>query len=89
MADVTSFTQENLNGIRTIQALGQEDAETVRFGRVNEDYADQYYTLMRMNSTIQSIMPVLGASCTLVILGVGGGKVLAGEMSVGTFASFF
>ncbi len=81
--------QENMNGIRTIQALGQEDAETERFRVVNDDYADQYYRLMRMNSLISSIMPALAASCTLIVLGVGGSQVLAGEMTVGTFAAFF
>jgi ATP-binding cassette subfamily B protein len=81
--------QENMNGIRTIQALGQEDAETRRFGLVNSGYSDQYYTLMRTNSIISSLMPVLGAASTIIILGVGGNQVLAGEISVGTFASFF
>ncbi len=81
--------QENLNGIRTIQALGQEEAETERFGLVNDDYADQYYRLMQMNSLIASIMPALAATCTLIVLGVGGSQVLAGEMTVGTFTAFF
>jgi ATP-binding cassette subfamily B protein len=88
-SSLSDRVQENMNGIRTIQALGQEDAETERFGSRNAGYADQYYDLMRMNSALQSLMPLLGASCTLVILGVGGGQVLAGEMSVGTFTSFF
>jgi ATP-binding cassette subfamily B multidrug efflux pump len=81
--------QENMNGIRTIQALGQEDAETRRFSAVNTDYADDYYQLMRTNSIISSLMPVLGASCTIVILGVGGSQVLSGVISVGTFTAFF
>ena len=81
--------QENMNGIRTIQALGQEDGETRRFGAVNDEYADRYYTLMRTNSIIASLMPLLGAACTLVILGVGGRQVLSGAISIGTFTSFF
>jgi ATP-binding cassette subfamily B protein len=88
-SDLSDRVQENMNGIRTIQALGQEDAESVRFGAVNSGYADRYYELMRTNSMIASLMPVLGASATVIILGVGGGKVLAGEMSVGTFTAFF
>ncbi len=88
-SELSDRVQENMNGIRTIQALGQEDAESARFGVVNRDYADRYYALMRTNSIIQSLMPMLGASCTLIILGVGGSQVLAGEISVGTFTSFF
>lgn len=81
--------QENLNGIRTIQALGQEEPEIARFQAVNGEYADRYLALMRMQSFIQALMPALGAACTIVILGYGGQKVLAGELSVGTFTSFF
>jgi ATP-binding cassette subfamily B multidrug efflux pump len=88
-SDLSDRVQENFNGIRTIQALGQEDAETARFGIVNGDYAERYYELMRMNSLIASIMPVLAAVATLVILGVGGTQVLAGALSIGTFTSFF
>lgn len=81
--------QENLNGIRTIQALGQEREEIRRFGSVNAAYADGYYDLMQTNSMISSLMPTLGAVATLTILGVGGSQVLAGEISIGTFTSFF
>lgn len=88
-SQLSDRVQENMNGIRTIQALGQEDAETRRFAAINAGYADQYYALMRTNSIIASLMPVLGAACTLIILGVGGRQVLDGEISVGTFASFF
>jgi ATP-binding cassette subfamily B multidrug efflux pump len=81
--------QENLNGIRTIQALGQEDEETRRFGKVNAAYADDYYDLMRINSFISSLMPMMGAACTLIILAVGGQQVMAGAITIGTFTSFF
>jgi ATP-binding cassette subfamily B multidrug efflux pump len=56
---------------------------------VNAEYADRYYALMRTNSVIASLMPVLGAACTVIILGIGGSQVLSGEISVGTFTSFF
>ena len=88
-SDLSDRVQENMNGIRTIQALGQEDAESLRFSEVNTAYADSYYELMRTNSMIASLMPMLGASATLIILGVGGNQVLNGEISIGTFTSFF
>jgi len=82
-------TQENLNGIRTVQALGQEAHEIRRFEALNDSYADRYYRLTATNSLLSAWMPSLGAACTLVILGFGGSRVLAGELSLGTFASFF
>jgi ATP-binding cassette subfamily B protein len=81
--------QENMNGIRTIQAQVQEDREIERFDRVNTSYADRYFSLVRTQSFLQSWMPALGGFATIIILGFGGERVLAGEMSVGAFASFF
>ena len=86
---LTDRVQGNLNGIRTIQALGQEREEIRRFSDVNTTYADDYYSLMRTNSLISSLMPLLGATCTLIILGIGGAEVLAGQISIGTFTAFF
>jgi len=88
-ADVADFTQENLNGIRTIQAQAQELEEIRRFDKVNTDYADKNLALIRINSKIGSVMPAMGALCQLAVLGFGGSRVLNGEMSVGTFAAFF
>jgi ATP-binding cassette subfamily B multidrug efflux pump len=88
-SELSERVQENLNGIRTIQAQGQEEAEIARFTGVNDRYATRYLELMRTNSLLASWMPLLGSLCTLVILGLGGSRVLSGEISVGTFAAFF
>jgi ATP-binding cassette subfamily B multidrug efflux pump len=88
-ADLSEFTQENLNGIRTVQAHVQEEEEIKRFEKRNTAYADNFVNLVRTNSLLGSTMPALGALCLLMVLGYGGSRVLAGEMSVGTFAAFF
>ncbi len=80
--------QENFNGIRTIQAQTQEDQEIRRFAAINDDYADRNLALMRIHSLLQAWMPTLGMACTVVIVGVGGSRVLSGDISVGTFAAF-
>lgn len=88
-ASLSEQVQENLNGIRTVQALVQENHEIARFDRVNESYADRYFRLTRTNSIIQGVMPWLGAVSTVIILGFGGSLVLSGELTVGTFTAFF
>ena len=47
MAEVTSFAQENLNGIRTIQAMAQEGHEISRFRRSSTVYAQKCYRATR------------------------------------------
>ncbi len=88
-SELSDRTQENLNGIRTVQAQGQEAQEILRFGETNASYADSFLRLMSTNALMSSIMPGLATLCFLVVLGYGGSRVLAGELSVGTFTSFF
>lgn len=88
-ADLSEQVQENLNGIRTVQALVQEQNEVARFDAVNQQYTDRFFALSRTNSFIQGVMPWLGAFSTVIILGYGGTLVLSGELTVGTFTAFF
>jgi ATP-binding cassette subfamily B protein len=88
-ASLSEQVQENLNGIRTVQALVQEQHEIERFDAVNLDYATRFMRLTRTNSYIQGVMPWVGALSTVVILGYGGSLVASSEMSIGTFTAFF
>jgi len=88
-SQLSEQVQENLNGIRTVQALVQERREIERFDAVNLDYTQRFYRLVAVNSWLGALMPWLGAWVTAIILGVGGALVLDGEMTVGTFTAFF
>jgi len=88
-ASLSEQVQENLNGIRTVQALVQEAHEIERFDAVNLQYATRFMTLTRTNSFMQGVMPWVGAWSTVIILGYGGSLVASGEMSIGTFTAFF
>ncbi len=80
--------QENLNGIRTIQAHAQEDCEIERFTRAATTYGEQYYGLMAANSLLTALMAVGGGAVMLIVVGFGGSEVLDGRMTVGTFTAF-
>ena len=49
-AELSTFVQENLNGIRTVQAMAQEDREIDRFAGVNQDFADRNLKLFMTTS---------------------------------------
>lgn len=89
LSDLGTHVQENLSGIRTIQAMAQEEHEIGRFAATNQRYADAFYEQARVNSLMTSWMPTLAAICTLTILGYGGSLVMQGEMQVGDFVAFF
>lgn len=88
MAEVTSFAQENLNGIRTIQAMAQEDHEIARFNRSSTVYAQKCYRATRYQAFMGVAMGSLSTLSPLIIMFYGGLLVLAGELTVGTWTAF-
>ena len=89
LSGLGALTQENLSGIRTIQAMTQEENEIERFSGTNQAYADAFYRQSRIHSEMSAIMPTLAAVCSITILGYGGHLVLTGAMTVGEFTAFF
>ena len=89
LSDLGTHTQENLSGIRTIQAMVQEKNEIQRFAATNQAYADVFYEQGRINSAMSAWMPSLAAICSLTILGYGGNQVLNGSLAIGDFVAFF
>lgn len=88
LSDLGAHVQENLSGIRTIQAMVQEDNEIRRFAGTNQAYADAFYRQAWINSMMTAVMPTLAAVCLITILGYGGHLVLQGEMTVGVLVAF-
>jgi ATP-binding cassette subfamily B protein len=89
MSDLGTHVQENLSGIRTIQAMVQEENEIRRFAVTNQRYSESFYRQAQINSLMAAWMPTLAAVCSIVIVGYGGSLVLSGAITVGTFTAFF
>jgi len=89
MDDVTSFTSENLNGIRTVQAMAQEQQEMERFDDISTRYASLIYRTTKYKAKMNLVMPFVSISSTLIIIGYGGHQVLTDQITIGTFTAFF
>ena len=88
-SELSTFVQENLNGIRTVQAMAQEDEEIDRFKNVNQEFADYNQSLFETTSFLSALMPTMAATSTIIIIGYGSHLVTEGEITLGTFAAFF
>jgi ATP-binding cassette subfamily B protein len=88
-SSLSTFVQENLNGIRTVQSMAQEKDEVNRFSGVNAEFAEQNLSLFVTTSLLGALMPILAAVATLIIIGYGSYLVNSGDMTLGTFAAFF
>ncbi|MFP6808838.1 MAG: ABC transporter ATP-binding protein [Pseudomonadales bacterium] len=86
---LSTFVQENLNGIRTVQAMAQEQEEINRFSAVNHEFAEDNLALFVTSSILSAIMPILAAVSTMIIMVYGGHLVESGELTLGAFVAFF
>ena len=88
LSALTTHTQENLSGIRTVQAQAQEQNEIKRFWVTNDLYATAFYDQARINSLMTAWMPWLASAAQLMIIIYGGNLVLENQLSVGDLIFF-
>jgi ATP-binding cassette subfamily B multidrug efflux pump len=89
LSSLATHTQENLSGIRTIQAQVQEANEIERFWKTNDQYASAFYEQARITSLMSAWMPFFASVAQLMIIIYGGHQVLTGQISVGDLVFFF
>jgi ATP-binding cassette subfamily B protein len=87
-SDISSRVQENLSGVRMIRAFAQERAELRRFEELNRQYIAQNIRLVRIQGIFEPLLELLIGLTFLVVLWVGGGQVLKGRISIGSFVMF-
>ncbi len=85
---LTEKVRENLSGVRVVRAFTQEDAEMAEFDRMNREFVRKNQGLIWIISSMWPAMALLFALAFLLIMIVGGQHVLAGKITVGTFAAF-
>ncbi len=88
LAGLGAHVQENLGGIRTVQAMAQEDNEIKRFWNTNDAYGRSFYHQARITSLMGAWMPFMASTAQLVIVTYGGYQVMEGAMTVGDLLFF-
>ena len=85
---LTAVLQENLTGVRVVQAFAREDFEYKRFDRENQNFRDKYIRMTNYESWYWGISDFV---CTvqISIVTIGGGYLLAqGQLSTGELLLF-
>jgi len=88
LGDINARLQDDLAGIRIIQAFGQEDAELARFRNISSTYMAERIASIR---TWSSFFPALGFLAALggaLVLGAGALMVVQGQLTLGTLVAF-
>jgi ATP-binding cassette subfamily B protein len=87
-SDISSRVQENLNGARVLRAYAQDDAEMERFAALNRNYIAQAIKLARLSTAFMPLLGALIGLTFLVVLFVGGHRLMSGSLSLGSFVMF-
>jgi len=88
LGDINAKLQDNLSGIRVIQAFAREEMERQRFATESERYYRARVKGIRYWSVFFPAIRFLGAMGSVIVLGVGALMVVKGDMSLGTLVAF-
>jgi ABC-type multidrug transport system fused ATPase/permease subunit len=88
LGDINAKLQDNLSGIRVIQAFAREDLERKRFTTESERYYQARVEGIRYWSVFFPAIRFLGAMGSVIVLGVGAVMAVKGELSLGTLVAF-
>lgn len=87
LGDINAKLQDNIAGIRVIQAFRREDEELRRFSEESEAYYQARVRGIRYWSTFFPAMRFVSSLGTVLALAGGGVLVMRGELSVGTLVA--
>jgi ABC-type multidrug transport system fused ATPase/permease subunit len=87
-ADLTAYLQEHLAGLRVVRLFGRIDA-TVRGAAVlSGRFAEANLDAIRLHSGLQPIYRLMMVSGIVLVLWLGGARVIAGTMTLGAFIAY-
>lgn len=85
---ISTRAQENFSGIRVVKGFALEERELKSFQALNKDYIAKSLALTRVDGPVRALMGLLMGFAALIVLWMGGGMVIRGEMTPGQFVQF-
>ena len=85
---VSIFVQENLAGIRVVQAYAQEENQARRFSDLSAEYMRKNLVVARLSGVLWPLMAVFSGLASAIVLWLGGRRVLLGQLTIGQFVQF-
>jgi ATP-binding cassette subfamily B multidrug efflux pump len=87
-SNINANLNESLSGIRVTQAFHRETVNIERFDKLNDTYYDTFMRAVNIEILIWPLVDVFGLIGTCLVLWVGAGMVLRGELTVGYIMAF-
>jgi ATP-binding cassette subfamily B protein len=88
LARLSSQVEENVSAMTVVKAYCREEAQIEAFGETSSRYLDCNMGMAILRGAMIPIMAGAGAIGTLIILLLGGERVIAGVLTLGDFVAF-
>jgi ABC-type multidrug transport system fused ATPase/permease subunit len=88
LGTVTATLQEDISGMRVVQAYARERRSAERFRDVNSDYRAANHETVVLNGLYFPFVDFLSTAATSVVLGYGGYLVFDRSLTIGTLFAF-
>lgn len=88
IAMVNANLQENISGVRVVQALNREDANMRRFDQVNTGHLDANLHASRLSAALMPTVEILTAVAIGLVVVFGGSMAINGTMEVSVIVAF-
>lgn len=88
LARFTSHAEENVSAATVVKAYCREESQIGAFREINNSYFESNMALAKLRGLMLPIMASTSGVGTLVVLFIGGGRVISGMMTLGDFVAF-
>ncbi len=88
VARINAFLQENLTGMSVVQLFRREERSATAFAGINRKHADANLDAIFYYAVFYPAIDILAAVAVALILLYGGGRVLAGALTMGALVAF-
>lgn len=87
-ASISTCLQENLSGMRVVKAFARRRGEIDHFTRLNDEYVERNRSLIYLYSTFFPFTFLISGLSMVLILWLGGIRVVEGTLTLGAFVAF-
>lgn len=87
-SELTTRAQENFSGIRIIKSYVREANDIKKWNELSKEYLRKNMNLVRIQAFIMPILYMITGISIIVVIWIGGGKVISGEMNLGDITAF-
>lgn len=88
IGQVAAGFQENVSGVRVVQAFTREGVSQQRFDDINKDNLQANLYALKLAAAFPPVVEVSGALATAIVLGFGTAAVISGQVTVGVVVAF-